>query len=170
MSVEVKSPGWEAELTETERMAGRAKLPKCQVGIIEGGAAGPVQVIRQAVEKARAKFSGTQPSLVAVSDDCRVNLGEWGWSPLQLALTQNPLGGYGPGLFHYPTYSVIGAVCLFWTVSELGHEGIEYRSLCIANPNAQDTAIVPREVIARLTMKLSEPLPIRQKIQPHLVL
>jgi hypothetical protein len=76
MLVEVKSPGWEAELTEAEREAGRAGQPKFKPGVTEGRAAGPIQVIRRAVDKARSKFSGVQPSLVVVSDDCLVNLDE----------------------------------------------------------------------------------------------
>jgi hypothetical protein len=153
MLVEVKSPGWEAQLSESERKAGRASQPKYRADIIEGGPADPVQVIRRTVEKARPKFSGNQPGIVVPSDDCRVNLGEWGWGPLQMALSQNCVGGYGPGLFHEPAYSVIGAVCLFWSVSVSGRGGIEYHALCMRNPNAVPTAVVPQEVETLLTTK-----------------
>jgi hypothetical protein len=90
--VEVKSPGWEAELTDAERAAGRASQPKYRADIIEGGLPGPVQVVRRAVKKAHPKFSGNQPSIVVLSDDCRVNLGEWGWGPLQMALSRDSIG------------------------------------------------------------------------------
>jgi hypothetical protein len=75
-----------------------------------------------------------------------------------MALSQNCVGGYGPGLFHDPTYSVIGAVCLFRSVSFLGGEGIEYRALCMRNPNALPSAVVPQVVETLLTTKPSPQL------------
>lgn len=148
--VEVKSPGWEAELTEEQRKQGRAQQPK-YIGI-QGGAAGPVQVIRRAVEKARPKFSGNAPSIVVVSDDCFLNLGEWGWGPLQMALLQKSIA-YGDGLFHKSEFANLGAVCLFWNVLYLGKGLIEYKSLCLANPNAAQSAAVPADLVARLSTK-----------------
>lgn len=154
MLVEVKSPGWEAELSDEQRTAGRAKEPKYRQNVIEGGATGPVQVIRRAVEKALPKFSGDRPSLVAIPDDCFMSLGEWGWGPLAMALTQNVVGGYGPGLFLQPEYSSIGAVCLFRAVSYADKAGIEYHALCVANPKAKQSAAVPEAVVKRLTTRL----------------
>jgi hypothetical protein len=153
MLVEVKSPGWEAELSEEQRAAGRASEPKYRENVFDGGPAGPVQVIRRAAEKALPKFSGNHPSLVVISDDCFVNLTEWGWGPLTMALTQNAVGGYGPGLFLQPEYSTIGAVCLFQTVYYADRTEIEYHALSVANPNAMSSAIVPDEVVKRLTIK-----------------
>lgn len=121
--------------------------------MIEGGAAGPVQVIRRAVDKALPKFSGKHPSLVVISDDCFVSLDEWGWGPLTMALTQNALGGYGPGLFLQPEYAAIGAVRLFQAVSYAHKVEIEYYALCVANPNAKPSAAVPDAVVKRLTTK-----------------
>jgi len=157
--VEVKSPGWEAELSEEQRAAGRANEPKYRENVIEGGAAGPVQVIRKAAKKALEKFSGNHPSLVVISDDCFVNLTEWGWGPLTMALTQNALGGYGPGLFLQPEYSAIGAVCLFQIVYYADRTEVEYHALSVANPNAMPSAIVPDEVVKRLTTKLRPAIP-----------
>ena len=84
-----------------------------------------------------------------------------------MALSQNCVGGYGPGLFHDPTYSVIGAVCLFRSVSVLGREGIEYHALCMRNPNAVPTAVVPHEVVTRLTTKPTDPKSVGDKLQPN---
>jgi len=154
MLVEVKSPGWEAGLSEEQRAAGRANEPKYRENAIEGGPAGPVQVIRRAVDKALPKFSGNHPSLVVISDDCFVNLTEWGWGPPTMALTQNAFGGYGPGLFLNPDYSTIGAVCLFRAVSYLKNNEINYQTLCVANPNAKPSATVPEAVVSRLTTRL----------------
>jgi hypothetical protein len=164
--VEVKSPGWEAELSDAERAAGRASQPKYRADIIEGGPAGPVQVIRRTIKKAHPKFSGNQPSIVVVSDDCRVNLGEWGWGPLQMALSRDSIG-YGPGLFHDPAYSGIGAVCLFRAVSLFGQRGIEYHSICMANPKALPAAIVPKDLVSLLITKPVEPPLVSQKVQPN---
>jgi hypothetical protein len=155
MLVEVKSPGWEAELSEEQRAAGRANEPKYRENVIEGGPAGPVQVIRRAVEKALPKFSGNYPSLVVVSDDCFVNLADWGWGPPTMALIQNVLGGYGPGLFLDPDYSTIGAVCLFRAVSYLENNETDYQTLCVANPNAKPSATLPEAVVKRLTTRFS---------------
>jgi hypothetical protein len=69
MLVEVKSPGWEAEVSVDQRAAGRTKESKYRENIPEGGAAGPVQVIRRAVEKALPKFTGNSASLVVIADD-----------------------------------------------------------------------------------------------------
>lgn len=57
--VEVKSPGWESEITDAERMLGRLKQPK-DINL-EGRAADPIGVLRRTVEKARPKFSGKVP-------------------------------------------------------------------------------------------------------------
>jgi hypothetical protein len=73
-----------------------------------------------------------------------VNLNEWGWWPLQMALAQNTTGGYGPGLFLDSAYSVIGAVSLFRSVSYLSRSGVEYHSLCVGNPNALPFCCAPR--------------------------
>lgn len=150
--VEVKSPGWEAELSESERRHGRAKQPK-YVGM-RGGLAGPVQVIRRTVEKARPKFSGNAPSLIVIADDCFVNLGEWGWWPFQMALTTKAIA-WGDGLFHKPEYANIGAVSLFW-VRVRGH-AVEYNSLCLANPHATASAAMPAELVRRLCTKPVNP-------------
>jgi hypothetical protein len=130
--VEVKSPGWESELSEPERKQGRAQQPKFIGG--RGGPSGPVGVIRRAVEKARPKFSGSIPSLVVISDDCFVNLGEWGWGPLQMALSRAS-AAYGAGLFQKDEFANVGAVCTFWLPSYFG-KGIEHKSICMANPSS----------------------------------
>jgi len=136
----VKSPGWESELTEAERKNGRTKPPKYID--MEGRAAGPIQLIQRTVAKAGPKFTGKSPSLIIVSDDCFVNLGDWGWGPLQIALTQNSIA-WGEGLFCQFRYNHVGAVGLFW----LG-QGAQYRSICIANPNAILTATLPSDMVA----------------------
>jgi hypothetical protein len=152
--VEVKSPGWEAELSIHERQAGRKNREKNIH--LEARAAAPVEVIRRTVEKAAPKFSGNFPSLIVISDDCFVNLGNWGWGPLRVALTGSTLG-YGDGLFKIPGYSAIGGVALLW-VKSVSPKGVEYAALCMENPNATSSAKLPVELIKRLCTKSAEPL------------
>jgi hypothetical protein len=148
-TAEVKSPGWESELTDVESKAGRTQQPK-YIGI-EGRAARPVQIIQRTVEKARPKFTGKWPSMVVITDDCFVNLGNWGWGPLQMALTQDSFA-WGRGLFRQSEYSNISAVALFW----LGN-GAQYRSICTANPNALSTAMLPADLISKFIRSPMEP-------------
>ena len=153
--VEVKSPGWEAELSKPEQLRGRTKQDKYVD--MESRAAGPVEVIRRTVTKALKKFTGAAPSLIVISDDCFVNLGEWGWGPPTMALTRRSIG-YGSGLFHDPVYATIGGVCLFW-LSRANEKGVEYASLCVPNPNALQSAALPPEMVARIRTVPVEPLP-----------
>lgn len=141
--VEVKSPGWEAELSEQELKEGRAKQEK-YVGI-EGRFSDPIGVIRRTVKKALPKFTGMAPSLIVISDDCRVPLVDWAWGPPMMALTQRSIA-YGDGLFHNPDYATIGGVCLFW----LSEAGVDYATICIANPNAMASAALPEDMLARI--------------------
>ena len=153
--VEVKSPGWEGELGYAERKAGRKKLEK-YVGP-EARPADPIGVIRRTAEKARPKFSGSRPSLLVIADDCFVNLGEWGWGPLKVALTSKTIG-YGDGLFHQIRFSVLGGVSLF-RVSGVNQRDVKYSSLCLANPNALRSATLPGELVSRLSTVPVEPAP-----------
>jgi hypothetical protein len=160
--IEVKSPGWEAELTPEERRSGRTQKDK-YIGI-EARAASPIQVIRQTIQKAQPKFTGKAPSLIFISDDCFVSVGEWGWGPLQMALTQSSLG-WGDGLFRDPLYSNVGGVCLFWISRVTDQNGIQWGSLCMTNPNAMPTATLPKELVTQLSTRSIEPT--NSKIQQN---
>jgi hypothetical protein len=153
--VEVKSPGWEGELGEAERKSGRAKQEK-HVNL-EARAADPVGIIRRTVEKARPKFTGSIPSLLVIADDCFVNLGDWGWGPLKLALTSKTIG-YGDGLFQEIPYSVLGGVSLF-RVSGVNERYVKYSSLCLPNQNAMSLAVLPNELVSHLSTVPIEPAP-----------
>ena len=153
--VEVKSPGWESELSQVERNRGRAKADKYID--LEARAAAPVQVIRRTVTKALPKFSGSDASLIVITDDCFVDLGAWGWGPLQMALTQRSIA-YDPGLFHVPLYSTIGAVCLLWLTRETGY-GVQYASQCLANENAVLSARLPGDLVRNLCTVPIKPQP-----------
>ncbi len=115
-----------------------------------------MEIIGRTVAKALPKSTGARPTLIVISDDCFVNLGEWGYGPLQMALTQLSIG-YGPGLFHEPDYRVVGGVALFWVRRVTDHK-VEYSSICLANPNA-GAASLPPELASKLCTKPMEPAP-----------
>ncbi len=151
--VEVKSPGWEGELTPEERKAGRKDMDKYID--MEARAASPVGKIRETVEKAARKFSGEFPSLLVILDDFFVSLGNWGWGPLQMALTSSTIA-WGPGLFNDPQYITIGAVALLW-VKSVKPKGVEFHAICLDNPNVLPTAKLPPQLIKGLCTKLRMP-------------
>jgi hypothetical protein len=70
--VEVKSPGWEFELTLQERGARRPPRPKLIIG--EARSYDPQAAIRFAVQKAYPKFKPDQPNLLVIADDLFVSL------------------------------------------------------------------------------------------------
>lgn len=83
--VEVKSPGWESELTAQEIAASRAKQDKYPG--IEGRAVAPWRNIRAAIRKAYPKFGPSRQNLLVIADDLFVNLTDWGGDlPAQMAL------------------------------------------------------------------------------------
>lgn len=106
---------------------------------------------------ARGELTGKAPSLIVVSDDCFVNLGEWGWGPLTMALTQRSIA-YGDGLFHDPAYGKIGGVCLFW-LSRVNETGVHYGSICVVNPNSEPSAALPVDMAAAICTIPVEPGP-----------
>jgi|SRR5579864_2330232 len=143
--VEVKSPGWESELTDAERAQGRAKFGK----FMERRAIDPMGVMRETVKRAQSKFSGNVPSLLVIADDCFVQLASWGSAPLKAALLDGSVA-YGKGLLEDLQFSNIGAVSLFGFYGTNRKPGIQYDAICHANPYAQPSARVPEDLIATL--------------------
>jgi hypothetical protein len=72
-----------------------------------------------------------------------------------MALTGSTVA-YGDGFFLRPEYAVIGAVCLFRVMSYVG-KPLGYQTLCLANPNALPGAVVPAEMVVRLSAKIINP-------------
>ena len=151
--VEVKSPGWESELSPAERTAGRTKQEK-HINL-ESRRAKPIEIIQRTVDKALPKFSGNAPSLLVISDDCFVNLGKWGCGPMKMALTESGLG-YGDGLFQKPGYHVLGGVALYW-IKETDPSDVHYASICLPNPNASSAAL-PAGLVSQLCTLPVEPI------------
>lgn len=69
--VEVKGPGWESELTEAERAAGRKALGKFVHG--EVFSSDPIRSVLYAIDKSLPKLCAGQANLVAVVDDLRLS-------------------------------------------------------------------------------------------------
>lgn len=142
--IELKSPGWEGELTEEERKAGRTKLPKYLEG--DGGAFGNWEPLRKCIDKWYAhKFSSTQPNLLVVADDLK---------PLSLVDTPRHVDAalyadhtrYGKfGYFTSDIYKNLGGVAVFEAVSD-GRE-MEYRFRVFENPFALPATRLPASLL-----------------------
>ncbi len=77
MFVEVKSPGWEAEITRTEpATVAAARLSQPKYPGVEAFFSGAEAPIVAAVKKAYRKFPDTTPTLLLIFDDERVPLAE----------------------------------------------------------------------------------------------
>ena len=133
--VEVKSPGWEGDLTKEERQAGRTKQPKYRDS--DGGAFGNWQPIHRCIAspKTYPKFAPTQPNLLVIADDLQVSLID---SPehvdIALYVKHN---GYGEtGYFTSSRFENIGGVAIFGAEKIFGRQGIDYEFRVFANPLA----------------------------------
>ena len=69
---EVKSPGWEGELKQKERMSVRKKFPKYQKG--EGRFYSLIEPIKYTIEKAYPKFLNNTKNLLIINDDFFVSI------------------------------------------------------------------------------------------------
>jgi hypothetical protein len=72
--VEIKSRGWESELTQAQKDAGMAKLLKYEVW--QGGAVGNWQAVHACISAPNCypKFTSCQPNLLIMADDLNVSL------------------------------------------------------------------------------------------------
>ena len=85
MFVEVKSPGWKAEIVEREgKDSPRLAQPKDIHG--EAHSTAPWQRVREAVKKAYVKMPATTPTLLVICDDLSVSLNDWPQNVMEIAL------------------------------------------------------------------------------------
>ena len=143
--IEIKSPGWEAELSQEERDAGRAKQAKYQG--IRGGADGPWRAIRSSIRKAYPKFRSTQPNLLVIADDRFMALAGWGKLAAEHALfiRSTALDGEA-GYFTTNEFENLGGVALFKTEVFLSG-GLQYTFLLYPNPAARIETALPTAFI-----------------------
>jgi hypothetical protein len=147
--VEVKSPGWEGEISHDERKAGRTRQPKHRSG--EGGALGNWIPLQKCIasEKTYPKFDPAQPNLLVVADDLKVNLHDCP-EHVEIAL-YNTHPGYGcMGFFTSSAFANLGGIGIFRAIS-VGR-GIEYEFRVFDNPFALPTAKLPDSIL-RFTKK-----------------
>jgi hypothetical protein len=142
--VEVKSPGWEGELCDEERRAGRTKQPKYQQG--EGGFFGNWQPLQKCIasEKTYPKFAPTQPNLLIVADDLRVSLHD---SPddVEIALYADHKRYGEVGYFTSAKFENLGGVGVYRAFS-VGR-GVEYEFRLFDNPFALPSTKLPNSLL-----------------------
>lgn len=129
---EVKSPGWESELEQQERLNGRKDLPKYINAEVHPIA--PWQAIRHALCKSYPKFLPNCKNLAIIKDDLFVNILD---TPLNIdiALFEDS-GIYNgeKGYFSNKDFENIGGL-LIWDC-RLINSRIEYRSKFVPNKNS----------------------------------
>jgi len=142
--VEVKSRGWESELSELQLKARPAKLSKLEA--CRGArAVGNWKAVHGCIssDKTYPKFLPTQPNLLIIGDDLRV--------PLHDTLFQVEAALFGEkrfynedGYFTTNRFENIGALGVFNCHSEApSSRGIEYEFIVYLNPNALPATQLP---------------------------
>src|SRR5262245_59335252 len=133
--VEVKSPGWESELTRQELDAGRKALPKYING--EARWFDPINSIRLVIKKAYPKFRPDQSNLLVIADDLFVSLQYGTDRSAKAALYERD------GYFSDNAYENLEGVGIFWTVNN--DREVWYRLRLYLNPNATATVRLPED-------------------------
>jgi hypothetical protein len=75
--VEVKSPGWEAQIVDEERRKARSKEPKFLPGTVEGGTVGPWELRNCISQNAYPKFTLSDTNLLVIADDFKPPLDDY---------------------------------------------------------------------------------------------
>lgn len=140
--VEVKRPGWEGELSETERQTNRQDLPKHINAEVRSVA--PHERVMFAVQKAMPKLARHRANLVAVVDDLFV-------SPLDLGSNTTAAISYR---LADPQYRLVGGVFLLNPVCY--DEVVLYRWDLVTNPDAEHP--LPAATCKRLARDNCDPL------------
>lgn len=138
--VEVKSPGWEAELDLEQLRAGRKRKPKHMPEERRGGALGTWQHARACISRTYPKFARDSMNLLVIADDFFVPLDD---RQMQIALygpSEDP-NYYGRGSFASTEFEILGGIARFKV--ELIHDflsgrdhSLTYRFCLYPNPFA----------------------------------
>jgi hypothetical protein len=138
---EVKSRGWESELTQEERLAGRTKQPKHIED--DGGKYANWKGMRDCISDAYSKFTPSEPNLLVIADDFFVSLARKADWQIDVALfATHDRYGEEPGYFATAAYQNLGAIAVF--AAEVSDFPVEYRFQIFQNPYAlTETAIPP---------------------------
>src|ERR1035437_587065 len=138
---EVKSRGWESELTQEEHDSGRTKLPK----YLDNDRASYAnwEGMRDCISAAYSKFIPSEPNLLVIADNFFVSLARKADWQIDVALfATHDRYGEEPGYFATAAYQNLGAVAVF--AAEVSDFPVEYRFQIFQNPCALvETAIPP---------------------------
>jgi hypothetical protein len=156
--VEVKSPGWEGELSDAERQAGRTKQPKYRNG--EGGAFGNWQPLQKCIASKRTypKFAPTQPNLLVVADDLQVSLHD-SLDHVLVALYANHTGYGEVGFFTSSRFENLGGVGVFRAFGT--GRGVENQFEIFDKPFALPAVKLPGSILRFQTQKKSRTLAVQ---------
>lgn len=140
--VEVKSPGWEGELSFAELKAGRAKEPK--YGKMGGGAVGNWMPVQKRIVAAYPKFDPTQVNLLVIADDLRLGLCDSLWQ-VEIAVNAKR-SGYGEmGYFTSSRFENLGGIGVFW--HSVNRCAVHYHLKIFENPNALISTQLPESIL-----------------------
>jgi hypothetical protein len=139
---EVKSPGWESELDQKERLSGRKNLPKNKDGEVH--AIAPWEALRYAVKKSYPKLLSNCNNLIIVKDDLFVNILDTP-NNIDIALFEEH-GVYcnEKGYFTNKDFENVGGILI---LNCNLRSKIEYRYKFIANLNATNLFYLKAERI-----------------------
>jgi hypothetical protein len=140
--VEVKSRGWESELSEPQLKADLAKLSKYEVW--KGGAVGNWKAVHRCIssDKTYPKFLPTQPNLLIIADDLRVSLHDTLFQVKAALFGEKHFYGED-GYFATNRFEKIGGLGVFNWHSKSPSRGIEYEFIVYLNPNALPATQLP---------------------------
>jgi len=142
--IEVKSPGWEGELSAEQLKAGRTKEPKYQQG--EGGAFGNWEPLQKCIASPRTypKFAPTQPNLLIIADDLKISLQD-SLVHVDIALYADH-DRYGQKeYFTSSQYQNLGALGIFRALAT--SDGIAYDFKLFDNPFALPAVKLPASLL-----------------------
>jgi hypothetical protein len=143
---ELKSPGWESELSPAQIKAGRQHLPKYNG--LDGGAVGNYQPVHRcmASPKTYPKFTDNQANLLIISDDLKLSLHD--------TLFQVEGALYGPkqhygedGYFTTNRFENIGGLGVFYAYSSAASQGLEYKFVIYENHHALPATKLPQSLL-----------------------
>jgi hypothetical protein len=143
---EIKSPGWESELSQTQIKAGRALQPK-YMGL-GGGAVGNFHVVHRcmASPKTYPKFTDNQSNLLIISDDLKLSLHDT-LIQVEGALYGSKLQYGEDGYFTTNQFENIGGLGVFCAFSTAPSRGLEYKFSVFENPNALPANKLPPSLL-----------------------
>jgi hypothetical protein len=138
--VEIKSRGWESELTQTQKYAGLAKLLKYDVW--KGGAVGNWQAVHACIssDNCYPKFLPTKPNLLIMADDLNVSLHDTLFQVREALFGEKRFLGED-GYFATNRFENIGGLGIFNFGAR--SRGVEYEFIVFLNPNALPATKLP---------------------------